>query len=158
LSLALSAVGVTRNFQQVKPITINTKSALIRVLQFNTLADGLSGLRPDDERTQIRPSPFSLSWEHRKSLLINEIGRYDADVVSLQEVDHYYDFFLPELRKLGYDGLYAPKPISTCMEVSNNCDGCAIFIKRNKLRIISSEVNIHNNCTIQQPYSKKNML
>ena len=40
----------------------------------------------------------------------------------------------------GYDGLYAPKPASTCLEVSDNSDGCAIFLKREKITVTSSEV------------------
>ena len=127
-----------RSFHQIRPITIDTKSTLLRVFQLNTLADGLFGLRNDC--LQPRPSAKARSWEHRRVLLLDEIKRYDADAICLQEVDHYYDFFLPELRRLGYDGLYAPKPISPCLEVSKNCDGCAIFVKRSKLRFISSEV------------------
>ena len=42
----------------------------------------------------------------------------------------------------GYDGLFAPKPNSTCLKVSENSDGCAIFFKRNKFSIISAEVII----------------
>lgn len=128
----------TRSFHQIRPITIDTKSTLLRVLQLNTLADGLFGLR--DDCPQSRPSKKARSWEHRKVLLLDEIKRYEADAICLQEVDHYYDFFLPELRRLGYDGLYAPKPVSPCLEVSKNSDGCAIFIKRSKLRFMSSEV------------------
>ena len=139
--LLVCATCTMRPFNQIRPITIDTKSTLIRVFQLNTLADGLFGLR--DDCPQSRPSERARSWEHRKVLLIDEVKRYEADVICLQEVDHYYDFFLPELRRLGYDGLYAPKPISPCLEVSKNSDGCAIFVKRSKLRFISSEV-----CTV----------
>ncbi len=57
----------------------------------------------------------------------------------MQEVDHYDDFFRPQLRELGYVGLFAPKPLSACLVVSNSSDGCAIFVKESKFRMISSE-------------------
>lgn len=138
LLLFTYAASMMRSFHQIRPITIDTTSTMLRIFQMNTLADGLFGLR--DDCPQSRPTKKARSWEHRRGLLLDEIKRYDADAICLQEVDHYYDYFLPELRRLGYDGLYAPKPISPCLEVSKNSDGCAIFVKRNKLRYISSEV------------------
>lgn len=63
----------------------------------------------------------------------------DCPDVCRQEVDHYYDFFLPELSKLGYTGYFAPKPSSSSLEVPLSADGCALFIKQDKLRVISCE-------------------
>ena len=111
---------------------------IIRVLQFNVLADGLAGLR-SDLGDFSRVSNEILSWKHRRKKLLNEIIQYAPDIITLQEVDHYYDFFLPELRKRGYLGCFAPKPTSKCLEVSNNSDGCALFVKKSKLRIVSVE-------------------
>ena len=68
-----------------------------------------------------------------------EITQYSPDIITMQEVDHYDDFFRPELKRLGYVGLFAPKPLSACLVVSNSSDGCAIFVKENKFRMISSE-------------------
>ena len=65
-----------------------------------------------------------------------------------QEVDHYYDFFLPEMNKLGYSGYFAPKPTSACLDtnvISMNsstmpsADGCVLFISRKKFKVISCE-------------------
>ena len=112
---------------------------LVRVLQYNVLADGLSGLRNDNGRFSRISNLNDLKWENRKNKLLNEIVRYDPDVITLSEVDHYHDFFLPSLLKAGYEALYAPKPISACLDVSNSSDGCAIFTKVNKLKLISSE-------------------
>ena len=110
----------------------------LRVLQFNILADGLFGLR-DDLGAFSRTQKEDVSWSRRKIQLLHEITQYNPDIITLQECDHYYDTFLPELAAKGYDGLFAPKPASACLEVSDNFDGCAIFINRNKLRIVSSE-------------------
>ena len=59
----------------------------IRVLQFNVLADGLSGLSPDLGLFS-RISFEDLSWDSRKTRLLGEILQYDPDVILLQEVDH----------------------------------------------------------------------
>eukprot|EP01041_Mallomonas_annulata_P002674 gene2674-5263_t len=109
-SIAQSMIPPTRNF-----ISLSEPTNLFgfRVLQFNILADGLSGLHPDlGEFSRI--SPCHLKWSYRKDRILNEILQYEPDIISLQEVDHYYDFFLPELSLRGYDGLFAPKPASSC--------------------------------------------
>ena len=110
-----------------------------RVLQFNMLADGLSGLR-QDLGAFSRATSEDMNWEKRGKLLLHEILQYDPDVITLQECDHYYDCFLPELNARGYDGMFAPKPASACLEVSDSSDGCAIFVRRSKMFIASAEV------------------
>lgn len=88
---------------------VQPEAPTIRVLQFNMLADGLSGLR-DDLGAFSRAKKEYVDWAQRKDKLLFEILQYDPDVITLQECDHYYDFFLPELSAKGYDGIYAPKP------------------------------------------------
>lgn len=39
----------------------------------------------------------------------------------------------------GYVGYYAPKPTSACLEVNECADGCALFVKSSKLRVVSCE-------------------
>lgn len=112
----------------------------LRVLQFNILADGLAGLRKDLGGFS-RVKRDDIVWENRRGQILEEITQYDPDVITLQECDHYYDYFLPKLSGIGYDGLFSPKPSSACLEVSSNPDGCCIFVKRKKLRIRSAEVN-----------------
>ena len=72
----------------------------LRVLQFNVLADGLSGLRPDLGDFS-RTKPEDIVWENRKHLLFDEILQYEADVITLQECDHFHDFFEPQLSAHG---------------------------------------------------------
>eukprot|EP01035_Chromulina_nebulosa_P056653 gene56653-77645_t len=102
------------------------------------LADGLSGLRADLGAFS-RAKEEDVCWESRKVKILYELLQYDPDVITLQECDHYYDFFLPALSAKGYDGIFAPKPASACLEVSENSDGCAIFVRRSKFLIRSSE-------------------
>ena len=117
---------------------IGEKQTTLRVLQFNVLADGLAGL---DKRHGdfCRASLNSLSWESRKKQLLTECTQYKPDIITLHECDHYYDFFLPELQKYGYDGFFASKPMSQCLEVSVRPDGSAMFINRHTVRMISSQ-------------------
>jgi Endonuclease/Exonuclease/phosphatase family len=143
LSASRSTLPATRRFLTLPVADLETSSStlsplILRVLQFNALADGLSGLRPDLGHFN-RASKDFLVWEHRKSRILHEITQYEPDIITMQEVDHYYDFFLPELSVRGYTGFFAPKPTSACLEVSENEDGCAMFVKRSKLRVISCE-------------------
>jgi hypothetical protein len=111
----------------------------LRVLQFNILADGLSGLR-EDLGAFSRVTREDLAWEKRRNKLLSEIIQYEPDIITLQECDHFSDFFLPKLSRLGYEGIFTPKPSSACLEVSTKADGCCIFVKRAKLSIQFSEV------------------
>lgn len=54
--------------------------------------------------TQQVKDTACLRWENRKKAILAQIQYLDPDIVCLQEVDHYKDFFLPELSKLGYNG------------------------------------------------------
>lgn len=143
VSVLRNSLPATRKFLPLPVADVATSSPaskpfILRVLQFNVLADGLAALRPDLGRFN-RASKAILEWDHRKSRILHEITQYEPDIITMQEVDHYYDFFLPELSARGYTGYFAPKPTSACLEVSKNEDGCAMFVKRNKLRVISCE-------------------
>jgi len=102
------------------------------------LADGLFGLRKDFGAFSRTKGEY-VQWSRRREQLLHEVLQYDPDIITLQECDHYYDCFLPELSARGYNGMFAPKPASACLEVSDSSDGCAIFVKTSKLRITSSE-------------------
>ena len=132
-----------RKFLQfpLQEIPSSIRSAELRVLQLNILADGLSGLR-NDRGFLSRVTQRAIDWEYRKDRLLNEIVQYSPDIISLQENDHYYDFFLPELNARGYDGFFAPKPASACLEVSDRSDGCSLFLRRSKLKTVSTQTGI----------------
>lgn len=112
---------------------------LIRVLQFNILADGLSGLRPDLGEFS-RLTAEILSFDFRKTKLLHYITIHDPDIVALEECDHFDDYFQPELFARGYSGVFYPKPKSPCLEYSSQGDGCAIFWRSSKLNVASSKV------------------
>lgn len=124
-------------------VSISSKLSIvdtIRILQLNMLADGLSGLR-DDLGAFSRISVVDMIWDNRKLALLKEVLQYNPDIITLQECDHFYDWFLPILTEQGYEGIFAPKPASACLEVSDNSDGCAIFVRRSKFQVKSVEVS-----------------
>lgn len=142
------AVVPTRNFIPLKGFyslqtpsssySHNRKDAVIRVLQFNVLADGLA-LKPSSVTRLSRVPVELLDWKYRKDKLLYEILQYHPDVITMQEVDHYYDFFWPKLQEHGYIGVFAPKPTSGTLDTNAYPDGCAIFIQSKRLRIITAE-------------------
>lgn len=79
---------------------------------------------------------WALDWEYRKKGILDEIRHYAADIISLQEVetDQFYNFFLPELKHDGYDGIFSPKSRAKTMAENDRkyVDGCAIFYRTAK--------------------------
>ncbi|KAG8287641.1 CCR4-NOT transcription complex subunit 6-like [Homalodisca vitripennis] len=79
---------------------------------------------------------WALTWEYRKKAILAEIRHYTADIISLQEVetDQFYKFFLPELKRDGYDGIFSPKSRAKTMSENERkyVDGCAIFYRTAK--------------------------
>lgn len=74
-----------------------------------------------------------LNWEYRSPRILCEIERFNADILCFEEVDHFSDFYEPELSKIGYTGIWHQKP-----EWHN--DGEAIFFKTSRF-----ELKIANN-------------
>ena len=68
------------------------------------------------------------------------IFQVDADVICLQEVDHF-GFLYPAFRSIGYEGFFFPKPDSPALYVddSHGPDGCAMFYRTSKFKLIRHE-------------------
>jgi CCR4-NOT transcription complex subunit 6 len=64
------------------------------------------------------------------------ITKFDVAYIFLQEVEteQFYNFFLPELEREGYDGIFSPKSRARTMTEADrkHVDGCAIFYRRSK--------------------------
>ena len=50
------------------------------------------------------------------------LSSLSADIISLQEVEteQFYNFFLPELKRDGYEGIFSPKSRAKTMQVRQN--------------------------------------
>lgn len=79
---------------------------------------------------------WAMLWEYRKKAIMSEIKNFDSDIISLQEVetDQFYHFFQPELKLVGYEGIFSPKSRAKTMGENErkHVDGCAIFYKTDK--------------------------
>ena len=76
-------------------------------------------------------STMALKWAQRRAVLLAEIRSYDPDVLCTQECDHYDDYWQPALEAAGYDSLLQRRP-------ANKPDGCAIFYRRARFRLVES--------------------
>ena len=88
---------------------------------------GFDGLTPSDAA--------SLSFETRKYKLLKEIIDNDPDLLSVQEIDHFYDFFQPALKVYGYESFFQPKQDSPCLDFGYFSDGVAVFWKTDKFEL-----------------------
>jgi hypothetical protein len=113
------------------------KGLPLRVVSFNVLAEIYA------TKQQYPDCPmWALTWNYRKKNLLREIRQFDGDIISLQEVqaDRFEDFFLPEMRKLGYEGLYKKKTRES-MGREGKVDGCALFYRTSALKLLEKCVN-----------------
>merc|ERR1719464_1052793 len=72
-------------------------SSLLTIATFNVLAEAFEF------------GGWHGAWRNRRERLIDVSLQADPDILCLQEVDHFDDFFEPELRRRGYTGYFAPK-------------------------------------------------
>ena len=106
------------------------KTELFHFLFYRYATRGLYGYCPQ----------WALNWEYRKKGILDEVRHYAADIIALQEVetDQFYKFFLPELKRDGYEGIFSPKSRAKTMSENDrkHVDGCAIFYRTSKFTLI----------------------
>ncbi|KFD47315.1 hypothetical protein M513_11825 [Trichuris suis] len=82
---------------------------------------------------------WALNWSYRRRAILQEMIGHKPDVISLQEVEteQFRLFFVPELRKYGYDGIFSPKSRARTMDEENrkHVDGCAMFWKTDRFKL-----------------------
>lgn len=80
-------------------------------------------------------------WENRSKLLLAELINYDADIICLQDVDHFQEFWYPKLITIGYDCVYRCRT----QEKDFHYDGILIALKRGRFQVYKSEFVDFNN-------------
>jgi len=95
----------------------------VTVCTFNVLAEALE------------PKGCAVSFEARKYGLLEEILRSGADIVCLQEVDRFHDFFQPQLFPHGYEGYFVPKTKNSKSQTGAATEGQAIFVRTARLQV-----------------------
>ena len=127
-------------------------------MSYNILADALSG-----NEAGFSSENEDLVFENRAGKILKKIfpredkedkednnnnnnnendSTSNPDVICVQECDHYYDFFEPEMQKRGYFGIYREDKWSPCQKFSNELkDGLAIFCKRETVELVGMHVS-----------------
>jgi nocturnin len=117
----MSTPILTRSF-----IELSDTPASLTVMQWNILADSLAIDFPAvDERY--------LNWDHRRRLILDEIDRVNADILCVEELDHFEDFLLPHMQEKEFDGIYNKKP-------DWHKDGTAIFYRTEILELLEHHI------------------
>ena len=108
------------------------------VLQYNTLCQHYA----TPKMYRYTPS-WALAWEYRKNKLKDQILSYSCDIICLQEVEAktYEEYWSPLLQKKGYTGVFHAKTRAKLLanKDSKKVDGCCIFFKNNKFKMIKFE-------------------
>ena len=119
-------------------------SRSIRICSYNILAEIYTnqGVYPYCPR-------WALSWNFRSRNLIREIRNFNADIFCFQEVqaDRFNAFFYPEMRALGYEGLYKKKT-RQAMGAEGKVDGCAIFYRTSRVSLREKYVIEFNDAAV----------
>jgi len=127
---------------------------LFTVLQFNVLAEGLSfgpNARSPFTPTQrlqefkakntyggftsVKHPEVCFNYQLRRWRLLQAILDVDADIIGLEEVDRFHGFFLPMLKKFGYEGIFLPKVHSPGVKLGWYSDGCALIFRSNMFKL-----------------------
>lgn len=105
---------------------------------------------------------WALTWEYRKKLILDDIKNFNADVITLQELEteQFYQFFLPELRQFDYDGIFSPKSRAKTMQEHDkkHVDGCAIFFKTSRFSIVKDYLIEFNQIAMATAEGSEDML
>lgn len=101
-------------------------SVQINIACWNVLADSYA-YGHCLKTTPVAMIPKYIDWDYRKHKIANSITSSGADILCLQEVDHYTDFFEPLLERLGYKSLY--------LQRHKRKDGCLIAYNSEKYKV-----------------------
>merc|ERR1711964_322291 len=97
---------------------------------YNTKEESAKKLRKvkDKETNVVTEKHLERDVPRRFNRILGIILKQNPDVITMQELDHHYDFMLPKLRSMGYDGIFQPKHKSTCSRWNGGLpDGVAVF-------------------------------
>uniref|UniRef100_A0A915C2Z7 poly(A)-specific ribonuclease n=1 Tax=Parascaris univalens TaxID=6257 RepID=A0A915C2Z7_PARUN len=131
--------------------------ATFTVLCYNVLCDKYAS----SNLYSYCPS-WALNWEYRKAAILKEIRHYEADIITLQEVEteQFRSLFLPELEAIGYAGIFSPKSRAKTMSEEDRkyVDGCAIFWKYDKFEMDREHLIEFTQIAIKKAQTSEHML
>ncbi|KAK3015431.1 hypothetical protein RJ639_006141 [Escallonia herrerae] len=127
--LVLGFVKLAKNLAQLNVVfCILFPVERFTVVSYNILADKNASKHRD-----LYPNVPSIymKWDRRKRVICKELMGWNPDIVCLQEVDKYFDIS-STMREAGYLGSYK-------MRTGDAVDGCAMFWKADKFRLLDGE-------------------
>jgi len=115
-----------REWWRVEEDDEDRKSGL-RIVSYNVLAQ---------KKAKTTQFPYcrksDLNWAERSAKLLKEVLEDNPDVVCLQEVDRFSEFWRPKMGQAGFDAVFKLRP-------RNHCHGVAVFFKRETFQLFKSE-------------------
>jgi CCR4-NOT transcription complex subunit 6 len=106
--------------------------------------------------------PWALAWDYRKKSILEDIKTYNADIITLQELEteYFHNYFLPELRQFDYDAIFSPKSRAKTMSEQDkkHVDGCGIFYKTSKFSLLKDYLVEFNQIAMQTAEGSEDML
>ncbi|WZY95131.1 hypothetical protein YC2023_067460 [Brassica napus] len=119
---------IARDWIDSDTSTVSEDSDRFTVVSYNILGDRNSSYHKDLYSNVSFPY---LKWGYRKRLICEELIRLRPDIICMQEVDKYFDLF-SMMEKAGYAGSYKRR-------TGDNIDGCAMFWKADRFRVLERE-------------------
>ncbi|KAF9102912.1 Glucose-repressible alcohol dehydrogenase transcriptional effector [Mortierella sp. GBA35] len=118
-------------YESTGPMSMDAKSFV--VMSWNLLSPRLC----HPLRLDAGCEPVFLEWAYRREAILNQIAFTDADIVCLQEMElrDYEEYFCPHMTRLGFKSIHAYK-----MNVYEMRDGCAIFYRDSRFKLINEHV------------------
>ncbi|RLN95917.1 hypothetical protein BBJ28_00016049, partial [Nothophytophthora sp. Chile5] len=118
----------------------------VSVLTYNVLSQ--MGARRLQRGGKSYVNPAILNIRQRRELLLREILSYDADIMCLQEIDEYDDWWAAQLALAGYDSVYASAcPSTSAAALSEIDDGLVTAFRKETFQLFrSSEVHLNDMC------------
>jgi len=101
------------------------------VLSYNILAECLAPRFKDDVPPEV------LDFKNRCNGIVQNIKELNADVMILEEVDHFKDFYEQQIKNLGYQICYHQRP-------HNLGDGTCICFKPELFKLMSTKTLDYN--------------
>ena len=117
------AAGVTNEVLQ----NVNSNQ-ILHVMSYNLLANRLATI---DKFSHTSRSV--LHFNFRGPRIMREIAVTEADVICMQEVDRFYDFYEPEFAKLGFKVVHFKRPKFF------KSDGIAVAYRTSAIELITYE-------------------
>ena len=88
-----------------------------------------------------------LDWNVRRELIVKNATQCKSDIICLQELDNYWEYFRPQFDSLNYDSVFVGRPSiqKTSWSEMQKKDGCGIFFNRDVFILHQmQQINYHD--------------